>query len=156
MGFFDSSSSESTTNVTNVKTSNVGAEGGAIAASEGSTVNVLDSGAVKNSLDFSGLVVGHSLDFATEGINSAFDFSTASAKQFSDASAAALDSAFKFASESLGLVKDTVDASQATSDKSISAALSQVDSANSGGAQRLLYLAGAALVVLAFIAWKGH
>lgn len=161
MGLFGGDSSSSQT--TNVKTANVGADNGAIAASEGSSVNVLDAGAIKNSLDFAGNAnaknlefAAASLDFSTEGINNAFDFSTASAKQFSEASASALDTAFQFAKESLGLVKNTVEATQKTSDSAINSALNQVDSANSGGAQRLLYLAGAALVVLAFIAWKGH
>lgn len=162
MGFFSSDSESSSSQVTNVKTANVAASQGSVAASENSTVNVLDAGAVAAAFNFADAGSGRAFGFADKAAGQAFNFATGSAGMFSKAAADALETAFKFASDSLGLVGSTVEKTQESSDKTLSAALAQTsaalaskDDAQSGGAQRLLYFGVAALAVFAFIAMRG-
>lgn len=152
MGLFGGDSSSSQT--TNIRTSNAGVEGGGIAATD-SVVNVLDSGAIAGALDFAAGESGRAFDFGVE----AFDFATGSAQDFLRASTDAFERAFKFASESLGLIETTVTRTQESTDKALSSALEQTsaalaskDEAQSGGAQRLLYFGAAALVALVILA----
>lgn len=155
MGLFggDSSSSQET----NIRTENVGAEGGGIAASY-STVNVLDAGAIAGALDFADSESDRAFGFGSE----AFDFASGSAQNFLDATTSALDRAFQFANESLGLIETTVTRTQESTDTALNSALEQTnaaltskDEAQSGGAQRLLYFGIAALAVVAFIGMRG-
>jgi len=145
MGLFggDSSSSQAT----NIRTSNVGVESGGIAASD-STISVLDAGAIADAFDFAEGESGR-----------AFDFVSSSAQDFLEATNAAFERAFQFANESLGLVETTVTRTQESTDIALggaleqtSAALASKDEAQSGGAQRLLYFGAAALVALVILA----
>lgn len=149
MGLFGGDSSSSQT--TNVRTSNVGAEEGAIAA-EGSTINVLDAGAV-----------GGALDVAGGSVAAVSEFAGASLDQLGASLSASLESAFTFASESLGAVERTASAALDFQNDALSESIAAVGSvaeesqflvgeAQSGGAQRLLYFGAAALVALILLA----
>ena len=161
MGFWDtnesssSTSNTSTTTTTTVPTS--GAEGGAlsIAAAGGVEYNALDAGAIGQAFGAS----GQALDLVGQGVRDSLDF-------VQKESALSFEKFFKFASESLGLVGKTVNESQAAqeraleksvafAEKSQATTAAAVGESQSGGAQRLLYLGAAALMVFAFIARKG-
>lgn len=80
MGFFDSSSSSETKNYTQTETTTAGAESG-IAAAGGSSVTILDPGAVKlagdvasNTIEASGASLRSSLDFGEVSLSGALDF----------------------------------------------------------------------------------
>ena len=66
---------------------------------------------------------------------------------------ATIEKAFKFASESLGLVERAVSNQQKSADTALIGAINQVGEATSGGAQRLLWYGGGALVALLGLAW---
>lgn len=141
MGFFDKSSSSSTTqNFTEVTTPTSGASDDSLSISSVGAVSydvdTLDAGAI-----------GEAFDFAGEG----FDFS---AERF--------DKAFAFASESLGLIKSVVTEGQKLQENSLDKALAYgqkssdaladaVGESQSGGAQRLLYFAAAALAAIVLL-----
>jgi len=73
--------------------------------------------------------------------------------------AGSIEAAFRFASESLGVVDRVATRGQAGQEKalekSLEAVAQSVDEAQSGGAQRLLYFGIAALSVAGLLIWKG-
>ena len=122
-----SASSSSTTYNTETNNLNLqGIDGLAIAGVEGSTINVLDNEAIRNS----------------------FDFARDSGEVFSDAANKSLDRAFDFALDTLGRADRAVSAAQQTSERALVTALGQTSQAlesksdvEAGGAQRLLVFA---------------
>lgn len=154
MGFFDNDESSTSVSTTNTQTTTLvpssGAEGGALSIASVGNVDyqALDAGAI-----------GDAFQFAGEGVSKSLDF-------LQKESASSFEKFFKFASESLGLVEKTISAGQALqqqefdkvltfADKSATATTAAIGESQSGGAQRLLYLGAAALLVFAFIARKG-
>lgn len=127
LGLFNKSKSKTVvSNITEVQ--NVGVSTGegstALTAVEGSTVNVLDGGAI-----------GEAFDFAGQALDQSFDFS-----------ADAFDEALSFSRESLGLVEQTVGSAQRSFEKSLQQTLNTLDESQTGGARRLLIFGGIALV----------
>ena len=64
-----------------------------------------------------------------------------------------IEKAFKFASESLGLVERTASAQQKSADDALSKSIGQIGNVQAGGADRLLYFGGAALAAVLGLAW---
>jgi hypothetical protein len=155
MGFFDRSSSSSTTqNFTEVVTPTSGAQDGSLSIAAAGDINYssLDAGAI-----------GGALDLAGGSVAAVSEFAGASLDQLGASLSAALESAFSFASESLGVVErvssDALDFQNDALETSIAAVGSVaeesqflVGEAQSGGAQRLLYFGAAALVALIILA----
>ena len=154
MGLWDTNTSSSSYSATETTTTTLvptsGAEGGSLSLASVGDVNyqALDAGAISDAFQFTGEAVSKSLDFLQKE------------------SASSFEKFFKFASESLGLVEKAVSSGQAAQEnaleksiafaqKSTEATAAAVGESQSGGAQRLLYLGAAALLVFAFIARKG-
>lgn len=64
-----------------------------------------------------------------------------------------IEKAFKFASETLGLVERTASAQQKSADDALSKSIGQIGNVQAGGADRLLYFGGAALAAVLGLAW---
>lgn len=116
MGFFDSSSSSETTNVTNTKTATAGAESG-IAAADASTVNILDPGAVAlakdvaaKTIEASGASLRSSLDFGESSLVKSLDFSNALASRAYNFSADIVDKAGKVSADTLKIYSEKASA----------------------------------------------
>jgi len=161
MGLFGGSkSSSSVQNITEVD--NVGASEGSLAANENSAINVLDAGAIERAFDFGGSAlaeVGRSgreaFDFGGSALaevgrsgREAFDFGGSALDALSANANRTLDAGLRFARESLGLVERNASAAQSSFEGALSTTLANLDDEQSGGAQRLLWLAGASLLAL--------
>lgn len=121
MGLFGGSKSSSSTQ--NItEVDNVGASDGSIAANENSVVNVLDAGAIEDAFGFGG-----------EALNRAFDLTSL------------------YARESLGVVERSASTAQKSFENALASTLTAFDAEQSGGAQRVLMLAGLALAALVYL-----
>lgn len=147
------STSNYTTNTRNLNLQDAGGAAPTIAGNEGATINVLDTGAVTKSLDIAKESTANAIDAANRANDAAFNFASGNAGSLNQAYNAALNTAFSFARDSLGLVqsqaKDTVN----SANTALNAALNQTANAQSGGAQNLLYLAYAAVAGFVLFAW---
>ena len=143
MGLFGGSkSSSSVQNITEVD--NVGASEGSLAANENSAINVLDAGAIERAFDFGGSALA---EVGRSG-REAFDFGGSALDALSANANRTLDAGLRFARESLGLVERNASAAQSSFEGALSSTLANLDEEQSGGAQRLLWLAGASLFAL--------
>jgi len=143
MGLFGGSkSSSSVQNITEVD--NVGASEGSLAANENSAINVLDAGAIERAFDFGGSALA---EVGRSG-REAFDFGGSALDALSANANRTLDAGLRFARESLGLVERNASAAQSSFEGALSTTLANLDDEQSGGAQRLLWLAGASLLAL--------
>lgn len=133
-----SSSSPTTTTTTTTEVENInlqGIEGPAVVGGEGDinfSISETDQGAVE----------------------AAFDFGAGALDVVSGASNRVIDAASLFARESLGLVERSAGAAQRSFEGALASTLGALDDEQSGGAQRVLTLAGigfAAVVVLAIM-----
>lgn len=102
MGGSSSSSSQATNQTDNRRTI---AQGGISA--EGSNVNVLDGGAIKNAFDFAGAVNAGSLDFSKTALAKSLEFATSNTKQSFDFASTANAQALDSLNTTANLVKDS-------------------------------------------------
>lgn len=136
MGSRSKSATETTTvTTTDVENINVqGTEGPAIVDTGGDvSFTVTDQGAVE----------------------SAFEFGDRALAGFSDLSNLAIERASEFARESLGLVERSATQAQKSFEGALSQTLQNLDEEQSGGAQRVMLLAIAALVGFVVLARGG-